>query len=132
MTLTLDANSLNSKHGFEDGDLLMEDLMDIYLGTIGEPKDLVAPKGWEHDFDSVVLYRLIRQHLWPLLPDKPKIFFMHTHHNPVRFVNYGSRPDYDPDIRVDVAQEHILAAAKWVENEWREGRCGVPGADDDV
>lgn len=131
MTITLDAYSLNIKHGFEDGDVLGESLMEIYPGTIGEPKGLVAPAGWQNEFESVVLYRLVREHLWPLLPDKPTIFFMHTHHNPVRFTDYTEHPAYDPPISVDVTIEDIRAAAKWVEDEWAAGRAGVPGWDDD-
>lgn len=131
MTITLDAYSLNVKHGFEDGDVLGESLMEIYPGTIGEPKDLVAPLGWQNAFEHVVLYRLVQEHLLPLLPDKPTIFFMHTHHNPVRFTDYTEHPAYDPPIRVDVTLDHIRAAAKWVEDEWVAGRPGVPETDDE-
>lgn len=130
MTITLDAYSLNVKHGFEDGDVLTEALMKAYPGAIGEPKDLIAPTGWEYDFDAVVLWRLVHEHLLPLLFDAPKVFFMHTHHNPVRFVDYGDHPEYAPPIRVEVTQDQIEAAARWVETEWRAGRSGVLDADD--
>jgi len=131
MNITLDARGLNSKHGFEDGDVLGEPLMEIYPGTIGEPKGLVAPPGYEHDFESVVLYRLVQEHLLPLLPDKPTIFFMHTHHNRVRFTDYTAHPEYDPPIRVDVTLDQIRTVAKWVEDEWAAGRPGVPETDDE-
>lgn len=129
--ITLDAYSLNVKHGFEDGDVLGGSLMTIYPGTIGEPKGLVTPPGYEYDFDAVVLYRLVAVHLLPLLSDRPSIFFIHTHHNPVRFTDYGRHTDYNPPARVEISLDNIRVAAKWVENEWASGRTGVPPTADD-
>lgn len=129
--ITLDAYSLNVKHGFEDGDVLGESLMEIYPGTIGEPKGIVAPPGWTNAFEHVVLHRLVSQHLLPLLPDKPSIFFVHTHHNPVRFTDYGYHPAYDPPVLVDVSIDDVRAAAAWVEAEWAAGRSGIPASEDD-
>lgn len=128
----LDAYGLNHKHGFEDGDMLGEPLMRIYPGTIGEPKDIIAPVGWmDCDFEHVVLYRLVVVHLLPLLPAERPIFFMHTHHNPVRFKDYERQPDYTPPIFVDLTDEQIAETARWVEAEWAAGRSGIPPSDDD-
>lgn len=125
-TITLDADSLNRKHGFEDGDILGDALMTVYPGTIGEPKDLVAPKGWRGKFEHLVLYRLVRTHLVPLLPDQPRLFFMSTHHNPVRYTDYPDHQSYATTINSTVTLEDVAAAAHWVEAEWRAGRSGCP------
>jgi hypothetical protein len=66
-----------------------------------------------------------------LLPDAPGIFFMHTHHNPIRFTDYTQHPEYDPPVQVTVTLDDIRAAAAWVEAEWAAGRSGVPGVDDE-
>lgn len=129
-TIRLDARSLNSKSGFEDGDVIGEMLMDIYPGTIGEPKDLKPPTFpefsdiWSYGFEHVVLYKLVERNLLPFLPGR-ELMFIHTIHNPVRFVDW-SRDATTPDIHVDVPFEEVSMVAKWVETEWREGRSGMP------
>lgn len=130
MTITLDASSLNIKHGFEDGDVLGNALMEIYPGTLGEPKDMKPPAFpefsdiWSYSFEHVVLYNLVARKLLPLLPGR-ELMFIHTHHNPVRFSDWGSGPAA-PDISVDVSLDDVREVASWVEAEWRAGRTAMP------
>lgn len=130
MMITLDASSLNIKNGFEDGDVLGSALMEIYPGTLGEPKDLKPATFsedsdiWSYSFEHVVLYNLVARKLLPLLPGR-ELMFIHTIHNPVRFSDWGSGPTA-PDISVDVSLDDVHEVASWVADEWRAGRTAMP------
>ena len=72
-TLRLDAESLLSKWGFNDGDE-PDSLLDYW-----DAHGIAHPDNWHQ-----VLELLVRRHLLPVLDQRVEVGFVETNHNPVR------------------------------------------------
>lgn len=112
-TLTLHAEDLASKWGFNDGDI-PDHIWDALELEADERLDEIAAH-W-HD----VLRRLVRKHLVPLLPEGVRVYDIETIHNPIRTDHWGKPSDEGtfesaPDIEVTVTINDILTAAEETE-----------------
>ena len=109
----LHAESLFSKWGFCDGDVLDDILWDLYEGYT--PNDYVfeGKSGAEcdHGFSHALLIELVKQKLLPELPVGFKIHHLSTCHNPVR-----ADEDMDEDsvsgLYATVTTEDVMAVIK--------------------
>lgn len=100
-SVLLDSDSLFSKFGFCDGDLLDDFLWDEYGSD--EPVE-----------DHAVLVHLVKKHLLPALPRVVKVYRMHSIHNPVR-AEEDEAHDFE-SVSVWVTPDMIRAAVVEVMN----------------
>ena len=82
--VTLDADSLFSKFGFCDGDVLDDWRYslgdDMVRGLVAKPGTRTASLGFEH----ALLSTLVRKHLLPALPRAIAVYDICSFHNPIR------------------------------------------------
>lgn len=95
-TITLFADALYSKWGFQDGDILFDCLMD---------------GGFSRVDDHGLLEQLVRQFLLPKLPVPVEIEIFSTCHNPVRAALW-------PDATIAPENEHFSVNVPY-ETIWR-------------
>jgi len=95
----LDSESLTSKWGFDDGDVL-----DDFLGA----EELDLPKSPDPDFSfkHLLLIHLVERYLVPQVPNCPPTHHILTHHNPIRLVNQDQEIE---DVTVFLGPEVIYA-----------------------
>ncbi len=108
--LHLSAADLWSKHGFSDGDQVLEF---VYRHDLDSELKLV--KGSEqHSGNKAVLVKLVRQYLLPALPRPVDVYEIGTIHNPIRVEeSEGISPPSDiRNVEVKVTKEQVLAALK--------------------
>lgn len=104
MPTTLHADSLWSKFGFGDGDLLWEPLCDL---------------GFEDVSDRVVLKRCIHKYLLPALPSPVEVWEIGGIHNPVRAVDFGKEdaPEWARTFSVELSDEVLVEEAAVARSE---------------
>lgn len=114
MTVRLDASSLASKFGFNDGDILD----DVLWAAYGETLFGVEENEEEHlRFDHEVLARLVEQHLLPLLPPTPTMR-IGTIHNPIRVETDTDAADVSASaVYIEVEDQTVVAMAEAVAAE---------------
>lgn len=102
-SITLDAESLYSKWGFCDGDILNDAFFDMHLSRFAD----------QHE----TLCLLVEEKLLPLLPVPVKTWHIGCIHNPIRVdddhLKDGSK-QANAGISVDVTYEEIMQYAKKV------------------
>jgi hypothetical protein len=114
-TITLRASSLTSKWGFGDGDMIDEELWDLYDGRDDQRPD-----------SHRVLYALVERYLVPELERhgyKVVLEFVNTSHNPVRAETLdgvevdpydGSYPELE-GISITIGSQQLAIVAKELE-----------------
>jgi hypothetical protein len=85
--LRLDFHNLESKYGFEDGDILT-----LWLREKGYAEEAIEQIQEKKDLHKV-LYQLFVFHCKHFLNKKNKISFFQTSHNPIRYTSYPEEPD---------------------------------------
>lgn len=99
---TLSSDSLCSKFGFMDGDVVTEMLWDADLDT-----DLC-----HHD----LLIHLVRKHLLPLLPGI-ETRIINCIHNPIRVMEEQWDDCYSRDVSIDLTLPMILEAIQELQSD---------------
>lgn len=102
-TLQLHANSLASKFGFMDGDIVSLFCEENNIESELKDKD-------SHD----VLIKLVRKHLLPLV-SHVKVFEILTMHNPIRCEDDFIDEMRHSDVQVEVGLEEVLQCIKETE-----------------
>ena len=116
-SVILYAQSLASKWGFEDGNIIDDILWEAGFGDDPRP---------DHEhlfFHHEVLAEIVKIRLLPLCPEVPT-YLVGTIHNPIR-----KAPDFDgeiPDVSVEVPAEDIVKVAHYVrEQRAKRAACRV-------
>ena len=108
--VTLDADSLSSKFGFCDGDVLDDWRYslgdDMVRGLVAKPGTKTASLGFEH----ALLSNLVREHLLPALPHAVEVYDICSCHNPIR-AEAGEANVFDVEVVVSFEQITLLAKA---------------------
>lgn len=115
--ITLKARSLFDKHGFGDGDMLADLLLDNNIDP-----DL-GGGDWDSErytLEDRLLMALVEKYLLPLITDPLKPRFWRSCHNPVRCDGWaGSVGDHIPkscqSLVVEVPEAEVLEMAKQLE-----------------
>lgn len=115
-TFTLSADSLLSKFGFGDGDMLHE--------VIWEGGYLGMPRAADEDrlsFASEVLISCVMRYLAPLLPANLEFEHIAGVHNPIRVCGWHwEDPEITlPDVSVEITEQQVLDVAAEVARGWQ-------------
>ena len=94
--MRLYADSLLSKWGFEDGDILAD-----YVNNPLRPLFIIQTA--EHD----ALVELVRTHLLPALDQKVEVYTLETIHNPIRANTIDGVTWYEDDDRPVLTPEYV-------------------------
>lgn len=108
-TIYLNSDSLFSKWGFNDGDVLDEWLYEntAYSGSYEREKP--GTDASFHGFTHALLIRLVRKYLLPLAPRQVSTYTIGSIHNPIRAED-GEAQDFFAEVHLTYEQVDTEAA----------------------